>query len=190
MSPPARARLFVALDLPAQVRARLAGWAAAHAADMPDVRPLEESSLHVTLCFLGDRAESEAPALGAVVTDCARPVRGLGLSDARWLPARRPRVLAVALDDGGGELAALQRAVAEALVREAAFEPESRSFLPHVTVARVGRRASRHPIRPPALAVAPAERAPARFDAAALTLYRSHLGRGGARYEPLARAGL
>ena len=60
-------------------------------------------------------------------------------------------------------------------------EPETRPFRPHVTVARVprGKRVSAgHLEDPPAL----------RFSSTGLVLYRSQLGRGGARYEPVVRA--
>ena len=60
------------------------------------------------------------------------------------------------------------------------FEPERRPLRPHVTVARARRgerlRATELP-PPPQLTFAPA----------ALALYRSHTGAGGARYEALAR---
>jgi 2'-5' RNA ligase len=59
-------------------------------------------------------------------------------------------------------------------------QPETRPFRPHVTVARV-RRGARVRVRevpaPPQL----------RFHATGLVLYRSQLGRGGARYEAIVR---
>jgi 2'-5' RNA ligase len=172
-------RLFVAVALPRDVRDALADWRPRDDA----LRPVATDGLHVTLCFLGWCDEDRAQAIGAAATACAAPVGELAVGDALWLPRRRPSVLAVALEDPEGELSALQRCVAEAMVDAAGHEPEDRPFLPHVTVARVrrGARAPRGELpAPPAL----------RFAAGALTVYRSHLGRGGARYEALAAAPL
>ena len=48
-------RLFVAVDLPDDVREGLAGWAADRGRDLPALRILPARSLHLTLCFLGWR---------------------------------------------------------------------------------------------------------------------------------------
>ncbi len=51
-----RVRLFVALELPTEVRSALRSWAAEHVGAMARLRLVEPESLHVTLCFLGWRA--------------------------------------------------------------------------------------------------------------------------------------
>ena len=177
-----RARLFVALDLPAAVRTALARWAAEAAGDLPGVRVLPEESLHVTVCFLGWRELEEADRIAELALACAQPVPGLRTGEAAWLPPRRPGVLAVDLADDGA-LTEVQSCVVGALVSGAGHEDETRPFRPHVTVARL-RRGTRRPgealLAPPALS----------FAGEALTLYRSQLRRDGARYEALARASL
>ncbi len=178
-----RARLFVALDLPASVRERIAGWARTATADLEGLRLVPAEMLHVTLAFLGWREVTQAPLLGDLVLPCAVPVRGLSAAGVAWLPPRRPRVLAVDLDDGEGELEALQRRVVDALAAGGGYEPESRPFRAHVTAGRVGKR-----VRLRARELAGPELEP--FAGCALTLYRSRLAPSGARYEPLARAEL
>jgi 2'-5' RNA ligase len=171
-------RLFVALDLPAEVRAELATWA--HATAPPDVRRVPAQNLHVTLAFLGSRGDDEAGAAARTLAMCARRLGPLHTAGALWLPPRRPGVLSVALqaDDG---LSSLQADLVAALRHAIAFEPEARPFRPHITVGRVARgtridtRGEQRP--PPQLSFVPP----------AMTLYRSHSVRGGARYEPLAR---
>lgn len=174
-----RVRLFVAADLPAPVRSALAGWAAAETRSVPGLRLIEPASLHVTLCFLGWRELDEAPAIAATcraaVPPIAVPVR---VGAPLWLPPRRPRVLAVDLADETAGLARAQSALAADLSAGGYYEPEDRAFLAHVTVARV-RRGAR--VRPDEL---PAPE-PVSFPVPAVTLYRSHLGSGGARYVPL-----
>jgi 2'-5' RNA ligase len=176
-----RARLFVALELPAEVRGVLAAWAREHTAGLERVRPVSLESLHVTLCFLGSRPVAEVAEIGAACRDAvaglvAAPVT---VDDALWLPPRRPRVLTVALDDQEGRLAAVQSALAHALVAGGFYQPETRPFLAHVTVARVQREGR------PRRAELPAPEH-LRFTAERVTLYRSRLGQGPARYEALA----
>jgi 2'-5' RNA ligase len=174
-----RARLFVALELPPAIRATLAGWAADELRRIPGLRLIDERSLHVTLCFLGWRDIDEVGEIGAVCRTAASRARiGLSLGEALWLPPRRPRVVAVDLVGADRRLARLQAAVADALTAREFYEPETRPFLGHVTVARVARGAR---IRPTPLPPPPA----VRFDAEAVTLYRSRLEPGGARYEAL-----
>jgi RNA 2',3'-cyclic 3'-phosphodiesterase len=177
-----RARLFVALDLPAPVRDELAAWAAREAGDL-QLRLLEPEMLHVTLCFLGWRAAADAERIGELALACAAPVPELAVAGGAWLPPRRPRVLAVDLDDPTGAAAGLQARVSEAMVRGAGYEPERRAWRPHVTVGRVPKGAR---VRATELAAPPS----GPFAGAGLSLYRSHLRRQGARYEPVAHVRL
>lgn len=176
---PERARLFVAADLPAAVRAQLAGWAAAQTGGVAGLRLIDAASLHVTLCFLGWGELGEVPAIAAAcraaVPSVAVPLR---VGAPLWLPPRRPRVLAVDLDDETAGLARAQSALAAALSAGGHYEPEDRAFLAHVTVARVRRGARIRPTELPAPE-------PVSFPVPGVTLYRSHLGSGGARYVPL-----
>jgi RNA 2',3'-cyclic 3'-phosphodiesterase len=172
------ARLFVAAELPEEVVDALVRWRPRGDA----LRAIAPESLHVTLAFLGWRDEADIDILGGLLDGLARPVGGLSVGGARWLPLRRPRVLAVELDDADGALAGLQRDVADRVGEAVGWEPEKRPFLAHVTVARVrGRARVDDPGDPPALGP---------FAAPALTLFRSHLGPAGSRYEALARARL
>jgi RNA 2',3'-cyclic 3'-phosphodiesterase len=107
----------------------------------------------------------------------------LRLAAPAWLPPRRPRVLAVDLEDPEGSCARLQAAVSASLEALGVFAPEKRAFRPHVTVARV-RKGARVDRRLPALEQRMT------FAAASLTLYRSRLSPKGASYDALARTPL
>jgi 2'-5' RNA ligase len=179
-------RLFVALELPEVAATALELWSRERLGDVAGLRLLEPPSLHVTLCFLGRRSVAE---VGPIASACRSLGRHrqlvLALGAGLWLPARRPRVVAVELSDGDGALARLQSELSLVLQAGGWYEPEPRRFLGHVTVARVGRGtppASRLPELPPPL--------PLRFVSSAVTLYRSHLSSGGARYQPLETVGL
>lgn len=169
--------------MPPRVRAGLAGWARRAVGGRDDLRLVPEDGLHLTLVFLGDRplarVEPIEEALRAIVDG---PVP-LAVGDPLWLAPRRPHVLTVAIADPAGALAALHRRAEAALAQAVGHVPEDRTFRPHVTVARV-RRGAR--VRPAPLP----DPGGGRFEGAAVTVFRSRLGRGGAQYEALERVEL
>ena len=173
------ARLFAALELPPAVRADLAAFGSEAAAVDPGLRAVSEEALHLTLAFLGHRDPADIEPAAEAVRGVRSSAPALALGDALWLAPRRPHVLAVALT---GTLAPLHAQVVERLAAALDWEPEARPFRPHVTVARVrrGARPSRDLPELPRAA----------FAGEAVVLFRSHLGRGPARYESLARASL
>ncbi|MDQ6607799.1 MAG: RNA 2',3'-cyclic phosphodiesterase [Actinomycetota bacterium] len=175
-----RARLFVALQLPGSARDALSQWGALVLAARPGVRALSAVGLHATLCFLGARDIDELEEIAAACEGVAGAgAVALSLGPALGLPPRRPRVVAVTLQDPEGTLAAIQATLSAVLAAASVYEPERRPFLPHVTVARV--RAGAERIRAAELPAPPA----LPFTASAVTLYRSRLGSAGARYEGL-----
>jgi 2'-5' RNA ligase len=182
------ARLFVALELPAEVRAALARFGRAAADADHALRAVRDDDLHVTLLFLGHRPLDEIDVAAGVVDEAASGVAAplLELGAPLWLSPRRPHVLTVALADPSHALAALQSAVAVGLVEALGLVPERRRFLPHVTVARVRRGAVPRREGLPAATWG----AGGAFPGEAVTLFRSYLGGGPARYEPLLRVPL
>jgi RNA 2',3'-cyclic 3'-phosphodiesterase len=175
-----RARLFVALDLPAEVRGALAAWRDEALAGRSDLRPVAPDSLHVTLAFLGYRPEKEIEEIARLLAEAAAaraPCR-LRAGDVRAVPPRRPHLFALDLVDEGGNAAGLQQAVSDALERARFYKPEKRPFWPHVTLARVKRNLRAEPL---AAGSAPLEP----FEAREVALYRSTLRPQGALYERL-----
>lgn len=173
--------MFAALELPEPVIEGLRSFSAA-VPGTAAVRILAADSWHITLCFLGRQSRAAVPATARAIEQLAPSAPPtVTLSDPVWLPPRHPRVLAVRLADGAGELAELQERLAQALEALGSYRRESRPFLPHVTVARVRGRepVGAQPLPAPAPASGPAR---------ALTLYRSHTASSGARYEALHRA--
>jgi 2'-5' RNA ligase len=185
-----RARLFVALDLPAQVRAGIVAWDQEALSD-PALRRLAPESLHITLAFLGYRPEREIGRLASIVAESGGPAPRIALGDPVPIPARgRARFFALPADSPGA--VSLQAELQERLVAARLYEPEKRPFWPHVTVARV-RREKRGSARP-----APVSRSPGSlprallrpFDGVRVTLYRSKIKPQGAEYAPLAQVEL
>jgi 2'-5' RNA ligase len=179
-----RIRLFVALELPAEVRAAVTRWSSAILKTSPGLRAIQPDALHVTLCFLGWQSSSDIEAISRA---CA-VVRGAGAvtlesEDGVWLPPSRPRVLALRLKDVDGRLANIQPAVSDVLQAGGWYTPENRPFLAHLTVARARKNARmRRALLPDAPDLA--------FTASTVTLFRSRLSPSGARYHPLERVSL
>jgi 2'-5' RNA ligase len=172
-------RLFVALDLPPQTRTRLAVWRDVLIAEQKDLRGVAEEALHVTLAFLGYRAEKEVDAIGkAMISTATGEAPLLVPGDVVPVPPRRPRLFALDLDDPDGACGRLQQAVSDALEAGGFYEPEKRPFWPHVTLARVKRNQRAAPLPPEPPPLDP-------FRALRVTLYRSTLTPQGAQYDPL-----
>jgi 2'-5' RNA ligase len=182
-----RVRLFVALDLPDDVRAGLVEWQQTALAD-PALRPVRPESLHITLVFLGYQAEKDVRTItkAALATDGAAPAVELGAEPLGVPRGKRPRLIAI--EARSEETEALQRQVEENLVAGGFYEPEKRPFWPHLTVARVKPEARGS--RKPAQIMTPPHPLPEHmfrfFRPTRLVLFRSHLRRTGAEYEPLA----
>lgn len=185
-----RVRLFVALDLPEELREGIASWGREALAD-PALRPVPLESLHITLAFLGHRYEKELEEIAAAVAESAGPAPWVELLDSEQRPPRgRARLYALPALSPGTE--ALQAGVEQGLVAGGFYEPEKRPFWPHVTVARV--RPEGRGSRRPAVVSEPPGQLPKGLSEARIcrrmTLYRSELKPTGARYVPLAQVEL
>ncbi|HKT84029.1 MAG TPA: RNA 2',3'-cyclic phosphodiesterase [Solirubrobacterales bacterium] len=185
-----RARLFVALDLPEELRDGLVAWGERELRD-PALRAVRPESLHVTLAFLGYRPEKEIERLGEVVGRLRSPAPTIELGDPVAKPSPgRARLFALPANSPGA--VALQAELETELVAACLYKPEKRPFWPHVTLARVkpAERGSKRPMgveRPPGSLP---KGLLGRVDCVRVTLYRSELNPMGARYTPLARVEL
>ena len=185
-----RARLFVALDLPDEVREGVAAWGGEALAD-PALRPVAPESLHITLAFLGHRPEREIEQIAEVVRESVGPAPWIELLDPVQRPPRgRARLYALPALSPGAE--ALQAGLQQGLVEGGFYEPEKRPFWPHVTVARV-RPEARGSRRPAVVSKVPGS-IPGELSEPRITvrmaLYRSDLQPSGAQYVPLAQVEL
>jgi RNA 2',3'-cyclic 3'-phosphodiesterase len=183
-----RARLFVALDLPEDVREAIVAWQG-EALEDSALRPMRPESLHFTLVFLGYHPEKEIDAIAtaALVSGAKAPELTLQAEPVGVPRGKHPRLFALDAESQGA--VELQQRVSDSLQAAGFYEPEKRPFWPHLTVARVRpeKRGSRRPAR---VEKAP-QPLPASFErtfvAVRLSLYRSHLRPQGAEYEPLAQ---
>ena len=130
-------KLFVAVDLPADVTAKLALLQPPRTAGVRLVRP---GQMHLTLHYLG--AASVARTAAALRT-VAVPAFALAFEGVGRFPAAGGAVTLWAGVVPSAELLGLHSAVAAALATEG-FRPESRPYTPHVSLARCGRRGRKH----------------------------------------------
>ena len=182
-----RARLFLALDLPQDVRAGLVAWQQTALAD-PALRVVRPEALHMTLVFLGYQNEKDAKeiAKAAFNTDAAAPAVELATEPVGVPGGKRPRLIALAAHSE--ETVALQAQMEARLVESGFHESEKRAFWPHLTVARVKPEAPRS--RKPAQIRTEPHPLPEHmfrfFRPTRLVLFKSHLRRTGAEYEAMA----
>ncbi len=166
-------RLFVALELPEALRARLASLPP----DLPGLRRVPPRNLHLTLYFIGTRA-SAAPVHAALAGVDAAPVtlalRGVG----RW-----SGVLWAGLSQDAA-LTTLQQRVNRALA-DCGLEPDARPFRPHITLGRF--RAQRPPAGLDTWLRAQRSLRSAPAPVHEFCLYDSELSPAGARYRILQR---
>ena len=166
-----RLRLFVALPLPAEARERLVAWQRTALASVDDVRAVRPENLHVTLVFLGARPAREFEAIVGEIRAAARGAEPPVLAAVGYRETRS--VGMVVFDDEGGRASGLVGRLSDSLARLGVYEPERRSWLPHVTVSRFRRPPRLRPDPPDLGRVSPSE----------VALYHSVLRRAGAQYE-------
>jgi len=168
-------RLFVAVWPPPEVVSILEGLARA---DHPTVRWTTRDQWHVTLRFFGAVPEDELEELTEAVGEAAAgsPRRRVELGPLTIRLGRRALAVPVAgLDDLAAAVVAATGAIGA--------DDEARPFRSHLTLARsrggkpLPRDLAGQPVR-------------ATWVADEITLVRSHLGPGGARYETLTVAPL
>lgn len=178
------ARLFIAVSLGDEDRRTLIAWAREAVGGDRGMRVVAAEQVHLTLAFLGHRPLDEVGPLSELVESFAgEPAPPLSTGAALWLSPRRPHVLTVAVNDETDRLTALHASVWDGL-EELGYEREERRFRPHLTVARVRHGWS----APTAHDLPPTPQLD--LDVRGMTLFRSFLGGGPARYEALTQATL
>lgn len=168
-------RLFIALRPPEPVRDVLIDTMEA----LDGARWQDDEQLHLTLRFVGEveapQAQDLAAALSRVPMEPFRvELSGLGHFERKGVPhAIWARVTPTP------ELAALRKSV-ERACRAAGLPPETRAFLPHVTIARLNRSTA-----PIGEWLARHGTLRASWQADGFGLFESRLSRAGATYEEI-----
>ncbi len=167
-------RLFVAIDLPAGIRDRLA----LIACGLPGARWVQSEQMHLTLRFIGEVDGNRFQAIREALAQVRGSPFAIQLEGVGYFPPRKkPRVVWVGIRPNQ-DLVRLRNRIEISLVR-VGLAPEHRKFSPHITLARlnqtpasrVGRYLERHGLF----------RCP-RFHVQRFRLYSSVLGHNGATH--------
>ena len=173
-------RLFIALRPPPAIRAALLGLMAG----IPEARWQSDDQLHLTLRYIGEVDARAADEVVLAVNGLRAPAPTVALNGVgRFGGARGGDTLWAGVAPAA-PLAALHKKLDQALAR-IGLPREGRAYLPHITLARLPRRAPE-----PAVAAFLARHAGLASDGFtldAMILYESRLGREGAHYEAVAR---
>lgn len=128
-------RTFVAVDLPEEMRNRIAEVAQGLRGSVARLTFVAPAQIHVTLAFLGEVEEDRLGAVAAAL-EAVRPAPfELAVGPIAGNSRSSPRTIWCPCTDDGS-LAALAGAVGAAL-EPLGFVPERRAFRGHATVARV-----------------------------------------------------
>ena len=174
-------RLFVAVDVPQEVKTGLAATVAPFRERIPGARWTRSEGWHLTLKFLGTTWPRLVEDVRQAVRTAAQGstafhtnLTGLGVFPS----PRRARVVWAGLADPEDRFSPMVKLLDELLSEH--FVPEKRAFTPHLTLARVNPARDIGEFAPTLLGL-PVESSP--FPVDRLVLYRSHLSPKGATYE-------
>ena len=127
-------RLFVALDLPADIKASLTPMARG----LGDVRWTLPDQQHLTLRFIGEVDNGQANDIADALTLVPGLPFELQLKGIGHFPPRgAPKVIWAGVDKSS-ELKELKRRIDKAL-KQAGIQPDPQKYAPHVTLARLRR---------------------------------------------------
>lgn len=185
-------RLFIAVDLPAEVRKVLADQQQ-QLKQAKAVRWTRPEQIHLTLQFLGDVPVEAVDAIPRALQSAVSvlPAFQFNLTGVGVFPNfKAPRIVWAGITEGAEQVALLYRAVITA-TRPLGFTPESRPFTPHLTIGRVQTWARLDDYAQISAAIrnCPAHAA-ATVTVDHVTLFRSELKPSGPIYTPLAKIGL
>lgn len=145
---------------------------------MGRARLVPRANLHLTLAFLGHRPGSEVEAIGRELGEAAAGAGEIVLREQRYRETRT--VGMVVFEDIGGVAGALARDLDARLEGLGVYEPETRPWLPHLTVVRFRDRPRLAPALPALGDVVPSGAA----------VYLSRLRATGAEYVVVQKFGL
>jgi len=183
-------RTFIALELDESLQRFLGNVIHRLAQQLPSVRWVNPSGIHLTLAFLGELFDEQLPAAKQAADAAAQQItpfefrlKELGMFGSQ----RQPRVIWMGIEESSGNLFRLHGVLNRELELRG-FEVDSRPFSPHLTLARIKQPLNADEQQTLQRLLASKESAPSspRQYAHDLSVMKSELLRSGARYTCLA----
>ncbi|MGA3091400.1 MAG: RNA 2',3'-cyclic phosphodiesterase [Terriglobales bacterium] len=132
-------RIFVAIDLEAEIRTRIARFIEGVEGFAPEARWVDPESLHITLKFIGEREPEQVESISERLRQVEGNTVEVGAAGYGFFPtAKAPRVFWIGIN-AGPQLSALAGRIDQAMA-ELGIAREDRPYSPHLTLARVGGR--------------------------------------------------
>lgn len=128
-------RIFFALDIPAEIRAKMTEFMERARLYAPGARWARVEGLHVTLKFVGHVSEAKVEEMKTALTSLEAAPFEVGFEDAGFFPNERsPRVFWIGVH-AGEALAQLAANIDQALAG-VGIAREEKPYRPHLTLAR------------------------------------------------------
>lgn len=185
---PSEWRVFCAVELPTEVRARLEEHVRRLRTDVPDVAASwsRVENIHLTLKFFGNvevqRIQKISEAAERAVREFSTFQISVGGTGVFPRPSR-PQVLWIGVADPSGQLSALQKRLENECAAEG-FPKEDRAYKPHLTIARLRKPEGSRRLAEAHLAM---RFEPVEIGVNEIVVFRSELSPKGSRYTPLSQ---
>jgi 2'-5' RNA ligase len=181
-------RVFCAIELPEEVRARLQEHIVRLRSEVPDAVASwsRVENIHLSLKFLGnvavDRIAAISAAASRAVSEFSAFEIGVGSTGVFPKPSRA-QVLWIGVNDPAGHLSALQKKFDEECLAEG-FPKEDRAYRPHLTIARLRKPEGARRLADTHLNL---KFKPTEIQLTELVVFRSELSPKGSRYTAISR---
>jgi 2'-5' RNA ligase len=181
-------RLFIALDIPAEVREHLSQYVDRVRRYAPDARWARIESLHVTLKFIGEVKDAKVAEIKTALAPIQSRPFPVEFKEIGFFPAPKSARVFWAGVHASDALAQLASTI-EAAMEKLGIAREKRPYHPHLTLARApegrGSRQCFHLLQDHISAEGPPQFGT--MTTQEFFLYQSQIMRGGARYTKLQR---
>lgn len=175
-------RIFIALDIPAEIRKRMSEYMERARSYAPDARWARVEGLHVTLKFVGEASDALVQQIKSALATIKATPFDVKFEGVGFFPnPKAARVFWIGVD--GGEPLAQLAGTVDAALEKLGITREEKAYHPHLTLAR----ASSHPLRElvPLLNDPPPQFGT--MTAQEFFLYQSQPQKGGSKYTKLER---
>ena len=183
MSQPSEWRVFCAVELPDEVRARLEDHVRRLGKEVPDVAASwsRVENIHLTLKFFGNVAVNRIEKISAAAERAVKQFSTFPISvgETGVFPRpSRPQVLWIGVSDTSGQLSALQENFENECAAEG-FAKEDRAYRPHLTIARLRKPEGARELADAHLKM---QFEPIELNLTELVIFRSELSPKGSKY--------